>query len=70
LEGELRLEPLDSPSQVSDPEEPSYVDGAALKHVIPIDVSEARGRQVEPAARNYAVLNGYVIKMLLFEVGG
>ena len=67
-ESELRLEPRDSPRQVSDLEEPTHINGAALKHIVSIDVGEARGSQVEPAARNDAVLNRHVIQMVLFEV--
>jgi hypothetical protein len=37
-ESELRLEPLDSLRQVSDLEEPSHIDGAAVKNIVSIDV--------------------------------
>ena len=53
-----------------DLEEPPDIDGAALIHIVSIDVSEARGSQVQPRARDHSVLNRHVIKMLLFEVGG
>jgi hypothetical protein len=33
-------------------------------------VGKARGSQVQPAARNDAVLNRYVLKMVLLEIGG
>src|SRR6202166_4456327 len=47
-ESELRQKPLDSPRQVLDLEEPSHIDGAALKHIVSIDVGEARGSQIHP----------------------
>ena len=40
--------PLDSSSQVPDLEEPTHIYGAAVKHIVSIDVGEAGGSQVEP----------------------
>ena len=62
-ESELRLEPLDSLRQVSDLEEPSHIDGAAVKSIVSIDVGEARGSQVQPGSRNNAVQNRHVIQV-------
>jgi len=41
-----------------------------MKHIVAIDVGEARGSQIQPRPRDHTILNRYVIKMLFFKVGG
>jgi hypothetical protein len=68
LEGQLRLQPLDSARQVPDLEEPPHVDTAALEDVIPVDVRQTAGTNVQPRPRDNAVQNTEVIKMMLFNL--
>jgi hypothetical protein len=67
LESELGLQLLDSSGQVPDLQEPPRIDGAGIKNVFPIHVAEARGSQIQSAARNDAVLNRHVVKMVFFK---
>ena len=68
LERELRLQPLDSPCKVSDPEESFRVDGAALENIATIYVRQTCGRHVQPRPGNDAVLDRDILVMVILNV--
>ena len=70
LERQLRLQPLDSPRQVSDAEESPRVDVAARINIIPVDVRQTADATSSPAARNDTILDRDVFEVLILHVGG
>ena len=70
LERQLRLQLLNSPCEVAYAEESSRVDLAALIDVIPVNVPQACGRQIDSAARNYSILDSDILNVVILQITG
>jgi hypothetical protein len=69
LNGKLGLQSLNLPGQVPDLEQTVYVNGAAIVHVFPVHVRQARCREIDSRAAHHTVLDRDVAHVVILYVG-